>query len=78
MYSLKGIISDYTPAVSPMVPAIVVHCLREIEDRGINELGLYRIPGSEKDVKGLKVGNIFISVRKQCRCDLKHRNNFKY
>lgn len=37
-----------------MVPAIIVHCTNEIERRGLNELGIYRIPGSERDVKALK------------------------
>ncbi|XP_018567297.1 rac GTPase-activating protein 1-like [Anoplophora glabripennis] len=52
--NLLGIISDYTPTIPPMVPALIVHCLKEIEQRGLNEIGLYRIPGSEKDVKSLK------------------------
>lgn len=38
-----------------MVPALVVHCVNEVESRGLNEVGLYRISGSEKDVKALKV-----------------------
>lgn len=37
-----------------MVPALIVHCVNEIELRGMNEVGLYRVPGSEKDVKMLK------------------------
>lgn len=38
-----------------MVPAIVQHCIKEIEARGINDQGIYRVPGSEKDVRALKV-----------------------
>ncbi|XP_066251878.1 rac GTPase-activating protein 1-like [Euwallacea similis] len=49
-----GLISDYTPTLSPMVPALVIHCTNEIELRGLNELGLYRISASEKEVKLLK------------------------
>lgn len=49
-----GLIGDYTPTSAPMVPALVVHCLKEIEARGFNEVGIYRIPGSERDVKHLK------------------------
>lgn len=48
-----------------MVPALVVHCLREVECRGLNELGIYRVPGSEREVKSLKVfkkSNIIISI----------------
>lgn len=37
-----------------MVPAILVHCINEIEARGLNEIGLYRISGSEMEVKELK------------------------
>ncbi|XP_018574232.1 rac GTPase-activating protein 1-like, partial [Anoplophora glabripennis] len=59
--NLLGIISDYTPAIPPMVPALIEHCMREIEQRGLNEVGLYTIPGSEKDVKSLK--EKFISGR---------------
>lgn len=37
-----------------MIPALVIHCVNEIEQRGFDTIGLYRIPGSEKDVKSLK------------------------
>lgn len=37
-----------------MVPSLVVHCINEIELRGMNEQGLYRINGSSNDVKNLK------------------------
>lgn len=50
-------IGDYTPTTPPMIPALIIHCLKEIESRGLNELGLYRISGSERDVKCLKVNN---------------------
>ncbi|XP_056648608.1 rac GTPase-activating protein 1-like [Diorhabda sublineata] len=49
-----GTVADYTPTSPPMVPSLIVHCVNEIEYRGLKELGIYRIPGSEKDVKGLK------------------------
>lgn len=39
---------------SPKVPALIYHCCKEIERRGLVEPGLYRIPGSEKDVTELK------------------------
>lgn len=41
-------------AQSPKVPALIYHCCKEIERRGLVEPGLYRIPGSEKDVVDLK------------------------
>jgi Rac GTPase-activating protein 1 len=49
-----GTIGDYTPSLAPMVPALIVHCVNEIETRGLNEIGLYRISGSDRDVKALK------------------------
>lgn len=50
----QGKIEDYAPKVSPMVPALIVHCINEIETRGLNEVGLYRVSGSDRDVKALK------------------------
>ncbi|XP_072388935.1 rac GTPase-activating protein 1-like [Diabrotica undecimpunctata] len=49
-----GTIADYTPTSAPMVPSLIVHCVNEIEKRGLSELGIYRVPGSEREVKGLK------------------------
>nr|XP_018903749.1 PREDICTED: rac GTPase-activating protein 1 [Bemisia tabaci]XP_018903750.1 PREDICTED: rac GTPase-activating protein 1 [Bemisia tabaci] len=52
--AVKGTISDFTPSIPPMVPALVIHCINEIEQRGMSEIGLYRVPGSDKEVKALK------------------------
>ncbi|CAL1288056.1 unnamed protein product [Larinioides sclopetarius] len=49
-----GTIADYTSSVPPMIPSLIVHCINEIESRGLKEIGLYRISGSERDVKDLK------------------------
>ncbi|XP_015122718.1 rac GTPase-activating protein 1 [Diachasma alloeum] len=49
-----GTIADYTPMTAPMVPSLVVHCINEIELRGMSEQGLYRISGGSSDVKCLK------------------------
>ncbi|CAB3376494.1 Hypothetical predicted protein [Cloeon dipterum] len=49
-----GCVADYTSMTPPMVPAIVVHCIQEVEKRGSTEIGIYRVPGSEKEVKALK------------------------
>lgn len=38
----SGLISDYTPSIPPMVPAVVVHCAVEVERRGLKEVGIYR------------------------------------
>ena len=37
-----------------MVPAIIIHCTNEIEARGLTEVGIYRVPGSEREVKELR------------------------
>lgn len=37
-----------------MVPSIVVHCINEVELRGMNEQGLYRVNGAAADAKCLK------------------------
>lgn len=37
-----------------MVPSLVVHCINEVELRGMNEQGLYRVSGGKVDVKCLK------------------------
>ncbi|XP_050696797.1 rac GTPase-activating protein 1-like isoform X2 [Eriocheir sinensis] len=49
-----GTIADYAPSTPPMVPALVVHCTNEVENRGLTEVGMYRLCGSEKDIKELK------------------------
>ncbi|KAL1137777.1 hypothetical protein AAG570_009473 [Ranatra chinensis] len=49
-----GSIADYTPQTGLMVPSLVIHCIKEIESRGMTEVGLYRVPGSDKEVRHLK------------------------
>ncbi|KAL4222076.1 Rac GTPase-activating protein 1 [Mactra antiquata] len=49
-----GILSDYCRDESPMIPGIVIHCVNEVEARGLTEVGIYRVPGSERQVKELK------------------------
>ncbi|KAL6264775.1 hypothetical protein P5V15_004873 [Pogonomyrmex californicus] len=51
---IPGTIADYTPMIPPMVPSIVVHCINEVELRGMNEQGLYRVNGAAADAKNLK------------------------
>ena len=52
------LISDFVqPNCKPCVPALIVHCIKEIESRekrGLDELGIYRICASERDVRELK------------------------
>lgn len=40
--------------IPPMVPSLVVHCINEVELRGMGEQGLYRVNGGSADVKCLK------------------------
>ncbi len=35
-------IGDYAPQESPRIPAVVIHCINEVEQRGLKELGIYR------------------------------------
>ncbi|KAK0148052.1 Rac GTPase-activating protein 1 [Merluccius polli] len=50
----EGTLADYVPVTSPMIPSLVVHCVNEIEQRGLNETGLYRLSGAERTVRDLK------------------------
>ncbi|XP_041860171.1 rac GTPase-activating protein 1 [Melanotaenia boesemani] len=50
----EGVLADYVPDTSPMIPPLVVHCVSEIEQRGMREAGLYRLSGADRTVKDLK------------------------
>ncbi|XP_068633365.1 rac GTPase-activating protein 1 [Battus philenor] len=50
----EGSIADFAPSTPPMVPALLVHCVNEVEKRGLIERGLYRISAVDKEVKRLK------------------------
>ncbi|XP_034485840.1 GTPase-activating protein RacGAP84C [Drosophila innubila] len=52
--SKRGHLSDFAPSVSPMVPALIVHCVTEIEARGLNQEGLYRVSSTREKVKRLR------------------------
>ena len=39
-------LANYTPLDHPMVPPLLTVCVREIEERGLDEVGIYRVPGS--------------------------------
>eukprot|EP00731_Ephydatia_muelleri_P009340 Em0004g1678a len=47
-------LASFCPQCVPRVPAIVVHCVHEIERRALADVGIYRVPGSDKMVKELK------------------------
>uniref|UniRef100_A0A7N6ADN8 Rac GTPase-activating protein 1 n=1 Tax=Anabas testudineus TaxID=64144 RepID=A0A7N6ADN8_ANATE len=50
----EATLADFAPATSPKIPALVIYCIKEIEHRGLHEIGLYRISGHERMVKELK------------------------
>ncbi|XP_077429526.1 rac GTPase-activating protein 1-like [Vanacampus margaritifer] len=50
----ESTLADFAPATSPKIPALVIYCIKEIERRGLHEVGLYRISGQERQVKALK------------------------
>ncbi|XP_007554283.1 rac GTPase-activating protein 1-like [Poecilia formosa] len=47
-------LADFAPTSSPRIPALVIYCIKEIERRGLHEVGLYRVSGHERQVKELK------------------------
>ncbi|XP_047465195.1 rac GTPase-activating protein 1 [Mugil cephalus] len=44
----------FAPVTHPRVPLLIVDCVAEIERRGLQERGLYRVPGGERLVKELR------------------------
>ncbi|XP_069509769.1 rac GTPase-activating protein 1 isoform X1 [Ambystoma mexicanum] len=50
----EGTLADFVSSTPPMIPSVVVHCVNEIEQRGLHETGLYRISGCDRTVKDLK------------------------
>ncbi|XP_040888817.1 rac GTPase-activating protein 1-like [Toxotes jaculatrix] len=50
----EATLADFAPVTSPKIPALVLYCIKEIEHRGLHELGLYRLSGHERLVKELK------------------------
>lgn len=52
---LAGTLADYAPPTSPMIPCVIVYCVNEVERRGMKEVAIYRVNGSEKEITDLKV-----------------------
>ncbi|TMS19648.1 Rac GTPase-activating protein 1 [Larimichthys crocea] len=50
----EATLADFAPATSPQIPVLVTYCIKEIEHRGLHEVGLYRVSGHERLVKELK------------------------
>lgn len=34
----QGVLTDYVPDTAPMIPPLLVHCVSEIEQRGLHEV----------------------------------------
>ncbi|XP_053129896.1 rac GTPase-activating protein 1-like isoform X2 [Hemicordylus capensis] len=49
-----GTLADFAPSTPPLVPHIVVQCVNQVEKRGLQETGLYRVPGAEHLVREWK------------------------
>uniref|UniRef100_A0A8C7ZIF6 Rac GTPase-activating protein 1 n=1 Tax=Oryzias sinensis TaxID=183150 RepID=A0A8C7ZIF6_9TELE len=50
----EATLADFAPATPPMIPPLILYCIKEIERRGLHEVGLYRVSGHERAVKELK------------------------
>ncbi|KAM8728939.1 rac GTPase-activating protein 1 isoform 2-T2 [Acanthopagrus schlegelii] len=50
----QNLLEGFAPLVHPRVPQLVIECVTEIERRGLDERGLYRVPGGERLVKELR------------------------
>jgi len=38
-------LAAFCPTTVPRLPALIVHCITEIEKRGLTQVGIYRVPG---------------------------------
>lgn len=56
---LSGTLADFAPLTVPMIPSLIVHCVNEVERRGMKEVAIYRVNGSEKEITDLKVCTLF-------------------
>ena len=36
-----------------MIPALLDYCVKEVEIRGLSEVGIYRVPGSDSEANDL-------------------------
>ncbi|XP_060784884.1 rac GTPase-activating protein 1 [Neoarius graeffei] len=50
----EGALESFCPSTPPRIPALIIQCVEEIERRGLQEKGLYRVPGGERAVKELR------------------------
>ncbi|KAM4609409.1 rac GTPase-activating protein 1 [Polymixia lowei] len=47
-------LESFAPMTHPRVPLLIIQCVNEIERRGLEERGIYRVPGGERSVKELR------------------------
>uniref|UniRef100_A0A1B0BWL3 Rho-GAP domain-containing protein n=1 Tax=Glossina palpalis gambiensis TaxID=67801 RepID=A0A1B0BWL3_9MUSC len=47
-------LADYAPVRPPMIPALIVHCVHQIESRGSQQKGIYSFSGFVRKVEDLK------------------------
>uniref|UniRef100_H2MQ81 Rac GTPase-activating protein 1 n=1 Tax=Oryzias latipes TaxID=8090 RepID=H2MQ81_ORYLA len=50
----EATLADFAPSTPPMIPPLIIYCIKEIERRGLHEVGLYRVSGHDRAVKELK------------------------
>ncbi|XP_067301077.1 rac GTPase-activating protein 1 isoform X2 [Pseudorasbora parva] len=50
----EGTLESFAPSTRPRIPSLIVQCVHEIERRGLEEKGIYRVPGGERLVKELR------------------------
>nr|XP_043873770.1 rac GTPase-activating protein 1-like isoform X2 [Solea senegalensis] len=50
----QDLLESFAPPTHPRVPRLIIECVSEIERRGLDERGLYRVPGGERLVKELR------------------------
>ncbi|XP_054598342.1 rac GTPase-activating protein 1 isoform X2 [Nothobranchius furzeri] len=53
--AVPDLLEAFAPLTHPRVPQLILDCVAEIERRGLNERGLYRVPGGERAVKDLRL-----------------------
>ncbi|KAK7603440.1 hypothetical protein V9T40_003439 [Parthenolecanium corni] len=51
---LRKSVHDYSPRFAPYVPAIIVHCVLQVEERGLATAGLYKVSTFDRTVEDLK------------------------
>ena len=61
-------LADHTPTTPPMIPPLLMCCIKDVEERGIEEVGIYRVPGNESDANEIldKFMKVFIILNIAC------------